>query len=101
MRRDKERLLTKIEVLLDVLRRLVDTGSTVLVIEHKRALIEPQFEIAELFTKTPRASQGPLRLINARPLRQAMRAIVGESFERMKERLGLGWTLMCLAKKRA
>lgn len=66
-----------------------------------RALIEPHFEIAELFTKTPRASQGPLRLINARPLRQAMRALVGESFERMKERMGLGWTLMCLAKKRA
>lgn len=65
-----------------------------------RALIEPQFEIVDLFTKTPRASQGPLRLINARPLRQAMRAIVGESFERMKERMGLGWTLMCLAKKR-
>lgn len=65
-----------------------------------RALIEPQFEIVELFSKTPRASQGPLRLINARPLRQAMRAIVGESFERMKERMGLGWTLMCLAKKR-
>jgi len=69
--------------------------------QELRALIEPQFEIAELFTKTPRASQGPLRLINARPLRQAMRAIVGESFERMKERMGLGWTLMCLAKKRA
>jgi 2-polyprenyl-3-methyl-5-hydroxy-6-metoxy-1,4-benzoquinol methylase len=65
-----------------------------------RALIEPQFEIVEMFTKTPRASQGPLRLINARPVRQAMRALVGESFERMKERLGLGWTLMCLAQKR-
>lgn len=66
-----------------------------------RALIEPKFEIVEMFTKTPRASQGPHRLINARPVRQAMRALVGESFERMKERLGLGWTLMCLARKRA
>ncbi len=65
-----------------------------------RALIEPKFEIVEMFTKTPRASQGPLRLINARPVRQAMRALVGESFERMKERMGLGWTLMCLAQKR-
>lgn len=66
-----------------------------------RALIEPHFEIVELFTKTPRASQGPLRLINARPVRAAMRAIVGERFERLKERLGLGWTLMCLGRKRA
>jgi SAM-dependent methyltransferase len=65
-----------------------------------RALIEPQFEISEMFTKTPRASQGPLRLINARPVRSAMRAIVGERFEWMKERLGLGWTIMCLARKR-
>lgn len=65
-----------------------------------RALLEPQFEIAEMFTKTPRASQGPLRLINARPVRSVMRAIVGERFERFKERLGLGWTIMCLARKR-
>ena len=66
-----------------------------------RALVEPQFEVAELFTKTPRASQGPLKLVNARPVRQAVRALVGESFERMKERMGLGWTLMCLARKRS
>jgi len=66
-----------------------------------RALIEPQFEIVEMFTKTPRASQGPLRLINARPVRKAMRAVVGERFERMKERLGLGWTIMRLARRRA
>lgn len=65
-----------------------------------RALIEPQFEIVEMFTKTPRASQGPLRFINARPVRKVMRAIVGERFERFKERLGLGWTIMCLARKR-
>jgi len=66
-----------------------------------RALIEPEFEISEMFTKTPRASQGPLRLINARPVRKAMRAIAGDRFERFKERLGLGWTIMCLARKRA
>jgi len=65
-----------------------------------RALLEPHFEIADMFTKTPRASQGPLRLINARPVRQAMRALVGSRFERFKERLGLGWTIMCLARKR-
>lgn len=66
-----------------------------------RALIDPHFEIAEMFTKTPRASQGPMRLINARPVRKLMRAIVGERFEHMKERLGLGWTIMCLARRRA
>ena len=76
------------------LRRWTDAGEL-------RALIEPQFEIAQMFTKTPRASQGPLRIINARPVRKAMRAIVGERFERLKERFGLGWTLMCLARKRA
>lgn len=69
--------------------------------QELRALIEPQFEIAEMFTKTPRASQGPLRLVNARPVRKAMRAIVGDRFEHLKERLGLGWTIMCLARKRA
>lgn len=65
-----------------------------------RALIEPHFEISELFTKTPRASQGPLKLINARPVRQVMRSLAGDRFERLKERMGLGWTLMCLAQKR-
>jgi 2-polyprenyl-3-methyl-5-hydroxy-6-metoxy-1,4-benzoquinol methylase len=65
-----------------------------------RALIEPRFKIVELFTKTPRASQGPLKLINARPVRKVMRAIVGERFEQLKENWGLGWTLMCLAQKR-
>lgn len=65
-----------------------------------RALIEPHFEVRELFTKTPRASQGPLRLVNARPVRKFMRALVGERFEHLKEGMGLGWTLMCLAQKR-
>lgn len=65
-----------------------------------RALLEPHFQVQELFTKTPRASQGPLRLLNARPVRRAMRLLVGNQFERLKERMGLGWTLMCLAQKR-
>lgn len=65
-----------------------------------RALIEPHFEVRELFTKTPRASQGSLRLVNARQVRKFMRALVGERFEHLKEGMGLGWTLMCLAQKR-
>jgi len=65
-----------------------------------RALLEPHFDVRELFSKTPRASQGPFRILNARPVRQAMRLLVGNRFERLKERMGLGWTLMCLAQKR-
>lgn len=65
-----------------------------------RALLEAHFDVRELFSKTPRASQGPFRLLNARPVRQAMRLLVGDRFERLKERMGLGWTLMCLAQKR-
>ncbi len=53
-----------------------------------RGLIEPHFEVRELFTKTPRASQGPLRLVNARPVRKFMRALIGERFEHLRERMG-------------
>lgn len=75
------------------LRRWTDMGEL-------RALMEPHFEVLEMFTKTPRASQGLLRLVNARPVRDAMRALVGPRFEHLKERLGLGWTIMCLARAR-
>jgi len=64
-------------------------------------LLEPAFEPMELFTVSPIARVGVMRLVNSWKLNAPIRAIFGNRVERMKERAGLGWTLMALSKKRA
>ncbi|QKC81536.1 class I SAM-dependent methyltransferase [Mesorhizobium sp. NZP2077] len=62
-------------------------------------LLAPEFESLELFTVSPIARVGIMRWVNSRKLNAPIRAIFGSRVERMKERAGLGWTLMSLSKK--
>lgn len=74
------------------LRRWVDR-------QELRDLLQPHFEIEKVFSVTPKANRGVMRLINSRKLNQPIRAVVGDRVERLKEAMGLGWTLMALARK--
>jgi hypothetical protein len=76
------------------LRRWVDK-------DELRRLLEPGFEIIELFSVTPKANRGLMRLVNSNRLNRPLRAVFGNRVERFKEAMGLGWTLMALARKRS
>ncbi|KXF77772.1 hypothetical protein ATN84_07475 [Paramesorhizobium deserti] len=75
------------------LRRWVDK-------RELHSLLEPRFEITEIFSVSPKADRGIMRLINSRTFNRPIRALVGDRVERLKEAMGLGWTLMALARKR-
>lgn len=62
-------------------------------------LLGREFEILELFSVTPLANRGIMRLVNSRKLNRPIRAVLGDRIERLKEAAGLGWTLMALARK--
>lgn len=64
-------------------------------------LLAPEFEILELFSVTPQANKGVMKLLNSERLNRVIRVFLGRGFDRLKERLGLGWTLMALGRKRA
>lgn len=74
------------------LRRWVDRAEL-------RALLTPHFEVLRLRSITPRADRGVMRIITSRKLQRAVRPIVGDRLERSLEHLGLGWTLMTLARR--
>jgi 2-polyprenyl-3-methyl-5-hydroxy-6-metoxy-1,4-benzoquinol methylase len=76
------------------LRRWVDE-------RELRALLEPEFEVLELFSVTPRANRGVMRWVNARQINRPIRLLLGDRVDRLKEAMGLGWTLMALARKPA
>jgi 2-polyprenyl-3-methyl-5-hydroxy-6-metoxy-1,4-benzoquinol methylase len=63
-------------------------------------LLQQNFEVLELFTVTPRGHQGNMRIINSPKLNRIIRIAVGDRFDRLRERLGYGWTLMAMAKLR-
>lgn len=63
------------------------------------ALLSRSFRILELKSVTPRANRGVMRLLNSRKINYPVRALFDDRFERLKERLGLGWTLVALARK--
>ncbi|WP_421926470.1 class I SAM-dependent methyltransferase [Neoaquamicrobium sediminum] len=63
------------------------------------ALLTRSFRILELKSITPRANRGVMRLLNSRKINYPVRALFDDRFERLKERLGLGWTLVALARK--
>ena len=75
------------------LRRWVDAAEL-------RALLQPAFRIEALFSATPLANRGVMRVLNSHKLNRPVRAVFGDRFERLKESAGLGWTLMALASKR-
>ncbi len=66
-----------------------------------RELLSREFEIRELFSVTPRANRGFMRLVHSRKLNAPIRALFGNRVDRLKEAVGLGWTLMVLAEKKA
>jgi 2-polyprenyl-3-methyl-5-hydroxy-6-metoxy-1,4-benzoquinol methylase len=66
-----------------------------------RALLVPHFEVVEMFTVTPLCNRGPLRLVTSYKVKQLARLVAGQAYEGLLERLGLGWTTMALARRRA
>jgi hypothetical protein len=74
------------------LRRWVDRAEL-------RDLLTPQFEVLRLTSVTPRADRGVMRVITSRKLQRAVRPLVGDRLERSLEHLGLGWTLMAVARR--
>jgi 2-polyprenyl-3-methyl-5-hydroxy-6-metoxy-1,4-benzoquinol methylase len=63
-----------------------------------RDLAEREFDVRELFTATPVANRGVMRFVNSKRLNQAIQKVLGDRFDRFKEKAGLGWTLMLLAE---
>ncbi|MCT8998068.1 class I SAM-dependent methyltransferase [Chelativorans intermedius] len=76
------------------LRRWVDR-------HELRHLLDSKFEVLELFSVSPRANRGLMRLVNSQKLNRPIQAIIGNRLERLKEAVGLGWTLMALARRRS
>ena len=75
------------------LRRWVDEAEL-------RALLDPHFEVLELKAITPRVNRYPWRLVCNNKADKFLHALFGNAPKRLKERLGWGWTLMTLARKR-
>lgn len=68
--------------------------------QHELAeLLEPEFALQELFTVSPVARVGVMRIVNSWKLNAPIRALFGNRVERFKERMGFGWTLMALSRK--
>lgn len=74
------------------LRRWVDQAEL-------RDLLTPQFDVLRLTSVTPRADRGVMRVMASRKLQRAVRPLVGDRLERSLEHLGLGWTLMAIARR--
>lgn len=64
-----------------------------------RKLLQPHFDVREIFSVFPKANRGFMRAVNSTKLNYPVRAIFGDRVERLKEAMGLGWTLMALARK--
>jgi hypothetical protein len=65
-----------------------------------RMLLHPEFEVLKLYSVTCRANRGLMRWVHSHKVNWPVRALVGGRVERFKEAMGLGWTLMALARKR-
>jgi SAM-dependent methyltransferase len=62
-------------------------------------LLAPSFTVEKIFSVSPLANRGIMRLVNSYKLNKVIQALVGNGIEKMKEDFGLGWTLMALARK--
>jgi SAM-dependent methyltransferase len=67
--------------------------------EELGLLLARDFKVAEIFSITPRANKGLMRILHSRTFNRPIRALVGDRVDRFKESIGLGWTLMTLARK--
>lgn len=63
------------------------------------ALLEPHFEIDDLYSISPVGRRGVQRILNSAKLNKAIELFFGRAFERLKGRMGLGWTLVAHARK--
>jgi 2-polyprenyl-3-methyl-5-hydroxy-6-metoxy-1,4-benzoquinol methylase len=63
------------------------------------ALLAPHFDILELFSLTPQANRGIMRVVNSHAFNVPIRMVAGSRVERLKEKMWLGWTLMALSRK--
>lgn len=66
-----------------------------------RTLLQAEFDVKEIFSVSPKANKGLMRIINSRKVNLPLRMLFGSRIERLKESLGLGWTLMALGCKAA
>jgi len=69
--------------------------------DELRALAAPHFAIREMFTVVPRAKEGPMRLFASYKLQALLNPLTGNGYRGLLERLGHGWSIMCLAQKPA
>lgn len=65
-----------------------------------RLLLQPHFEVRKLRSLTPRGHGGFLRFINSPKLNSLLRRVTVNRSDRIKERLGLGFSLIVLGVKR-
>jgi 2-polyprenyl-3-methyl-5-hydroxy-6-metoxy-1,4-benzoquinol methylase len=75
------------------LRRWVDAAEL-------EALLTGHFDLLKLYSVTPRADHGLMRIATSHKINVAIDALVGTRFRDFLERRGLGWTLMAHARKR-
>ncbi|CAN7519414.1 class I SAM-dependent methyltransferase [Phyllobacterium sp. LjRoot231] len=64
------------------------------------ALLSKNFNVMEVFSVTPKANRGFMRILNSRTFNRPIRALVGKRLDEFKESIGLGWTLMARAQKK-
>jgi 2-polyprenyl-3-methyl-5-hydroxy-6-metoxy-1,4-benzoquinol methylase len=76
------------------LRRWVDA-------RELSSLLTKEFKVRELFSVTPRANRGIMKILHSRTFNRPIRALLGNRIDGLKEAMGLGWTLMARAQKKA
>lgn len=64
-------------------------------------LLSPAFNVRELRVITPITNKGAWRIINNSKVNALLKLLFGDMPKRFKEQLGIGWTLMVLAEKKA
>lgn len=67
--------------------------------ELRSLLTNSGLTVVDLFSVTPVADHGPMRVLNSPRLDSALQPLLGSVPLRIRERLWLGWTLMCRATK--
>lgn len=68
--------------------------------EELHRLLSAEMEVRELFSVTPTAKKGPMRLLAGRRAQRFWRTLTGRGMEAALAKAGLGWTLMALARRR-
>ena len=67
--------------------------------DELRELLSAWFAVRALFSVTPMSNRGLMRIVHSNLVNTPIRWVFGNRIDRLKERMGLGWTLMALAQK--